>query len=90
MYIYVYIIYICTSIGRCFSQKSFSWGDFLPKNLFMGKLLGEIYREIYCSVSLMLTLNWDTDTLFEKLKKVTSTMTSQNVLSEVQAKNVFI
>ena len=50
----------------------------------MGKLLGEIYQEIYCSVSLMSTLNWDTDTLFEQLKKVTSTMTSQNVLSEVQ------
>ena len=38
----------------------------------------------------LLTLNWDTDTLFEKLKKVTSTVTSQNVLSEAQGKNVFI
>ena len=77
-------------------------GILFPKGLFMGglftkksfhgetKLLGEIYREIYCSVSLMLTLNWDTDTLFAKLKKVTSTMTLQNVLSEAQVKNVFI
>ena len=69
MYIHVYIIYICTCIGGFFPKRAFHGGggeDFLPKNLFMGKLLGEIYREIYCSVSLMLTLNWDTDTLFEK------------------------
>ena len=50
----------------------------------------EISKVVSCSVSLMLTLNWDTDTLFEKFKKVTSTMTSQNVSSEVQIKNVFI
>ena len=61
-----------------FSQKSFSRGDFLPKNLFMGKRFH------------LLTLNWDTDTLFEKLKRITSTMTSQNVLFEAQVKNVFI
>ena len=28
-----------------FSKKSFSLGESLPKNLFMGKLLGEIYGE---------------------------------------------
>ena len=50
----------------------------------------EISRVVSCSVSLILTLDWDTDTLFEKLKKVTSTMTSQNVLSDAQVKNVFI
>ena len=37
---YVYIRFICTCIGGSFSKKRFSWGDFLPKNLFMGKLLG--------------------------------------------------
>ena len=68
------MIVICMS----FNGKSFSWGDFLPKNLFMGKRFH------------LLTLNWVTDTLFENLKKVTSTMTSQNVLSEAQVKNVFI
>ena len=39
-YIYVYIIYICTCIGVFFSKTEFSWGEFLSKNLFMGKLLG--------------------------------------------------
>ena len=50
----------------------------------------EVSKVVSCSVSLMLTLNWDTDTLLEKLKKVTSTMISQNVSSEAQVKNVFI
>ena len=84
--IYIYNIYVYTCIYNIylymyrgiFSQRSSSWGDFLPKNLLMGKRFH------------LLTLNWDTDTLFEKLKKVTSTMTSQNVLSEAQDTNVFI
>ena len=50
----------------------------------------EVSKVASCSVSLMLVMNWDTDTLFEKLQKVTSTMTFQNVSSEVQVKNVFI
>ena len=50
----------------------------------------EVSKVVSCSVSLMLTLNWNTDTLLEKLKKVTSTMTSQNVSSEAQVKTVFI
>ena len=50
----------------------------------------EVSKVVSCSVSLMLTPNWDTDTLFEKLKTVTSTMTSQIVSSEAQVKNVFI
>ena len=28
-----------------FSKKSFSWVGFLPNNLFMGTLLGEIHEE---------------------------------------------
>ena len=50
----------------------------------------EVLKVVSCSVSLTLTLNLETDTLFEELKKVTSTMTPQNVLSEVQVKNDFI
>ena len=38
----------------------------------------EVSRVVSCSLSPMLTLNLNTDTLFEKLKKVNSTMTSQN------------
>ena len=34
----------------------------------------EVSKVVSCAVSLMLTLNWDTDTLLEKLKKVTSTI----------------
>ena len=47
----------------------------------------EVLKVVPCSVSLTLTLNLETDTLFEELKKVTSTMTPQNVLSEAQVKN---
>ena len=50
----------------------------------------EVSKIVSCSVSLMLTLNWNTDILLEKLKKVTSTMISQNVSSEAQVKTVFI
>ena len=50
----------------------------------------EVLKVLSCSVSLMLTLNFETDTLFEELKKVTPTMTPQNVLSEAQVNNVFI
>ena len=37
----------------------------------------EVLKVVSCSVSLTLTLNLETDTLFEELKKVTSTMTPQ-------------
>ena len=50
----------------------------------------EVSKVASCSVSLTLTLNLETDTLFEELKKVTSTMTPQNVLSEAQVKDAFI
>ena len=50
----------------------------------------EVLKVVSCSVSLTLTLNLETDTLFEELEKVTSTMTPENVLSEAQVKNAFI
>ena len=50
----------------------------------------EVSKGASCSVSLTLTLNLETDTLFEELKKVTSTMTPQNVLPEAQVKDAFI
>ena len=50
----------------------------------------EVLKVVSCSVYLTLTLNLETDTLFEELEKVTSTMTPENVLSEAQVKNAFI
>ena len=46
MYLYVYVIYICTCIGGFFfSKRAFHGGHFLQKNIFMRKLLCEIYGE---------------------------------------------
>ena len=98
MYIYVDIMYICTCIRGLFTKKSFH-GKTFGENLWGGVAvhftLGltvkkEVLKVVSCSVSLMLTLNLETDTVFEELKKVTSTMTPQNVLSKAQFKNVFI